>query len=366
MKKLISLLTLCLLMYVASAQSYYTVYGKVISALTKQPLQGASVFAQNTTLGTATDAEGNFKLSVPEGGYTLVITFTGYNSETKRISNADAIDRSVVYEMTEKQKEMEEVSVVATAEVKDGWDKYGQFFIEKFIGQSTNSARCELKNKEVLKFYFYKRKNKLKVVATEPLLIENASLGYNIRYSLDSFIHEYNSEVSLYTGYPLFEEKIPDNNDQYAEWMRARVIAYKGSTLHFMRSAYNKTLQQEGFQIQFLVTENGIEKALPVKKFYDALRYSKDDSTALVELLPFQKRVGILYINEKPEPGFGVLFPNEPVDFQFSIVGFLQEEGIGIERNGYYFDQNDLSISGYWTWERIADQLPYNYRPVME
>jgi len=366
MKKIISLLSCSLFLFFASAQSNYTVYGTVVSAVTKQPLQGASVFAQNTTLGTATDAGGNFKLAVPEGGYTLVITFTGYNTETKRISNADANDRSIIYEMKEKEKEMEEVSVVATSEVKDGWEKYGQFFTEKFIGQSTNSALCVLKNKEALKFYFYKRKNRLKVIATEPLLIENAALGYNIRYSLDSFTHEYNSEVSLYTGYPLFEEMTPENNDQYARWMQARVTAYNGSILHFMRSAYHKTLQQEGFQVQFLITENDTEKATPVKNYYEGLQYSKDDSTALVELLPKQTRVGILYLNEKPEPGFALVFPNEPEDFQFSIIGFLPGEAIGIERNGYYFDQNDLSISAYWTWERIADQLPYNYRPLME
>lgn len=366
MKKIASFLFLSFLISSVFAQSYYTVYGKVVSALTKQPLQGASVFAQNTTFGTATDAEGNFKLSVPEGGYTLVVTFTGYNAETKRISNADANDRSMVYEMTEREKEMEEVSVVATSEVKDGWEKYGQFFTEKFIGQSTNSSQCMLKNKEVLKFYFYRKKNRLKVVATEPLIIENAALGYNIRYSLDSFTHEYNSEVSLYTGYPLFEEMTPTNNDQYAQWMEARVTAYNGSILHFMRSAYSKTLSQEGFQIQFLVTENGVEKAKPVKNYYESLQYSKDDSTALVELLPLQNRVGVLYLKEKPEPGFASVFPNEPEDFQFSILGFLPETAIGIERNGYYFDQYDLSISAYWTWERIADQLPYNYRPVME
>jgi hypothetical protein len=366
MKKIGSILCFTLSMLFASAQSYYTVYGKVVSADTKQPLQGASVFAQNTTLGTATDAEGNFKLAVPEGGYTLVVTFTGYNAETKRISITDVDNRNMLFEMTERQKEMEEVSIVATAEVKDGWDKYGQFFIEKFIGQSDNSARCELKNKSALKFFFYKRKNKLKVVATEPLLIENASLGYNIRYSLDSFTHEYSTEVSFYTGYPLFEEMTAANNDQYAQWMQARLTAYKGSILHFMRSAYHKKLQQEGFQVQFLVTSNGTEKATPVKNYYEALQYSKDDSTGLVELLPLQLRVGILYMNEKPEAGFATVFANEPEDFQFSILGFLPEQTIAIESNGYYFDQNDLSISAYWTWERIADQLPYNYRPAIE
>ena len=70
----------------ANAQSYYTVTGKVFSATTGSPLQGASVFAQNTTLGTATDEEGNFSLNLPNGGYDLVITFTGYSNVSKRVT----------------------------------------------------------------------------------------------------------------------------------------------------------------------------------------------------------------------------------------------------------------------------------------
>ena len=32
-----------------------------------------------------------------------------------------------------------------------------------------------------------------------------------------------------------------------------------------------------------------------------------------------------------------------------------------IERNGYYYEQNDITITGYWAWEKVADMLPYNY-----
>src|SRR5205085_1507341 len=106
-----------------------------------------------------------------------------------------------------------------------------------------------IKNKEILKFYFSKKRNRLKVMAPEPLLIENNSLGYNIKYALDSFTHEYATQVSLYTGNPLFEEMVPANTDQQLKWQKARQEAYKGSILHFMRSVYNKQLKEEGFEI---------------------------------------------------------------------------------------------------------------------
>jgi hypothetical protein len=73
--------------YLFAQQGTFNISGKVIDAVTKAPMQAASVFAQNTTTGTATDAEGNFTLRLPNGGYDLVITFTGYQTMSRRISD---------------------------------------------------------------------------------------------------------------------------------------------------------------------------------------------------------------------------------------------------------------------------------------
>lgn len=361
MKKTLSLLIFFVCSIAAFSQgNYFIVTGKVVLASTKQPLQGASVFAQNTTIGTATDADGNFKLYLPDGGYSLAVTFTGYNTESRRVSNSEE-EKNLLFEMSEKEKQMEEVAIVSTGEVKDGWTKYGSFFTGKFIGQTANSAGCVLKNPEVLKFYFSKKKNRLKVIAQEPLLIENNALGYNIRYSLDSFAYEYNTEVSVYTGYPLFEEKSTTDTVQKIKWNLARQQAYKGSILHFMRSLYDKKLKEEGFEVQFLVTNDDKETALPLKNFYSALNYTRDDSTLIVDIKPNQPRVGVIYSKEKPAEVYRTLFPDEPSEFQFSVIGFPQNGSIGIEQNGYYFDQEDLTINAYWTWDKIADLLPYDY-----
>ncbi|MBC7935970.1 MAG: carboxypeptidase-like regulatory domain-containing protein [Rhizobacter sp.] len=362
MKKLLPLFLLFACSIPAFSQgNYIIVTGKVLLASTKQPLQGASVFAQNTTLGTATDAEGNFKLYLPDGGYNIAVTFTGYDTESRRISTSDANDRSLVFEMSEKQKQMEEVAVVATGEVKEGWTKYGQFFVNKFIGQTANSAACVLKNPEILRFFFSKKRNRLKVIAPEPLVIENNALGYTIKYALDSFTYEYNTETSVYTGYPLFEEKQAIDTVQKIKWQLARQQAFKGSILHFMRSLYDKKLKEEGFEIQFLVSMNDKESSLPLKDFYGALNYTKDDSSQVVEVKPNQPRVGVIYLKEKPTEIYRTLYPEEPADFQFSVIGFLPSESIGIEQNGYYFDQNDLTMNAWWTWDKVGDLLPYNY-----
>ena len=363
MKKIFSLLTVFIISSAVFSQSTYFIGGKIIDAATKLPLQAASVFAQNTTIGTATDAEGNFKLELPNGGYDLVVTFTGYQTEIKRISTADATDKSMVIELKQKEKELQDVVVRSTSEVKDGWEKYGNFFLENFIGKTDNSKQCTIKNTDALKFYFYKRSNRLKVVATEQLEIVNNALGYTIKYTLDSFVHEYNTQLNIYTGYPLFEEMKPVSPEQKEQWNTNRLIAYNGSMLHFMRSLYNKRLKEEGFEIQFLINFNDKETAILVKDQYGGMNYTRDDSTQIVEITPNQKLVAVIYKNEKPSALYQEANPDAPEKFQLSILSFLSKEGISIQQNGYYFDQNDITINQYMGWEKMADMMPYDFQP---
>lgn len=44
------------------------------------PLQYASILVKGTTAGTSSDAEGNFKLLVPEVGTTLIVSYVGYKT----------------------------------------------------------------------------------------------------------------------------------------------------------------------------------------------------------------------------------------------------------------------------------------------
>lgn len=356
--------TLLALLFIFSlpSQSQIVVSGKITAGETGLPLQGASIFADNTTLGTASDADGNYTLYLPKGGYDLVVTFTGYSTVSKRISSSDASEKQN-FELRLKEKELADVAVVASSEVKDGWQKYGSFFLEEFIGKSQNSKNCTLKNPEILKFYFSKKRNRLKVLASEPLQIENKALGYSIQYNLDSFTHQYNTEVSLYTGNPLFKELIAESDSQYTLWKATRQQAYLGSILHFMRSIFYKTLQEEGFEIQFIVKANSTDSALKLSNPYVALHYTKEDSAQTVEIYPNQPNVAVIFTKEKPAQAYSLAFPDEPKDFEFSVLTFSPNESIVIEQNGYYYDQNDLSVSAYWSWSKVADQLPYDYSP---
>lgn len=365
MKTTGSLFILLLFTVFSFAQSgTYTISGKVMDGATKAPMQAASVFAQNTTMGTATGINGNFSIQLPNGGYDLIITFTGYETVSRRITTADADNKDMVIEIKQKENAMEDVVIKASNEVKDGWEKYGDFFLENFIGKTVNSKSCTITNKEVLKFYYYKKRNRLKVLASAPVEMENTALGYKLIYTLDSFTHEYATQASTYTGYPLFEEMKPADTMQQVSWQENRLKAYRGSMLHFMRSVYYKTLKAEGFEMQLVAKNNELETALKVSDFYKGLNYVKDDSTQLVAIIPNQPDIAVLYNKEEPDPGYVLLNEETPKKFQLSIINIANNESLAIEQNGYYFDQNDITITGYWTWDKVGDLLPYDYTPI--
>src|SRR5450631_4218262 len=112
----------------------FYIHGKVVDEKSGTALGNASVFCQNTTTGTISNNEGVFALRLSNGGYDLVISYTGYETQVLRVSNSTKDKDSLLIQMKEASKSLEEVAVMGSAIVADGWNKYGQFFLDNFIG----------------------------------------------------------------------------------------------------------------------------------------------------------------------------------------------------------------------------------------
>jgi len=77
------LLLLFALPGVALAQGTGTLAGRVLDGAANEGLPGANVLIEGTTLGAATDLDGNFRIiGVPVGSYTVVASYAGYQSES--------------------------------------------------------------------------------------------------------------------------------------------------------------------------------------------------------------------------------------------------------------------------------------------
>lgn len=349
------------LSFSASAQSYFYIKGKVIDDSTKLPMEGASVLCQNTTMGTISNKEGEFRMELPAGGHNLVISYTGYESESIRISSSQDNSNELSVSLKKKEKKMEEVVIQATTEVKDGWNKYGKQFGDYFIGSTPFAKLCSIENPEVLTFYFSKKKNRLKVKAEQPVVIVNYALGYKIQYQLDSFIYDYATKFSAYAGVAFYTE-LDSTAEQKKIWIANREKAYNGSRLHFMRCYYDSTLKENGFALEQIETDSttGKTKMSLLENPYDSSVYSLVDSVDK-EINLFGK-YRLVYSLEPMEKDYLIAnkYPITATD-QISTLEFLN--GFVITENGFFYNQTEVINSGYWAWKNLADQLPYDYWP---
>ena len=78
----------------------------------KEPLIGALIAIEDSDIGVVTSINGKASLEIPDGPYTLVISFVGY--ETKTLSLIFPLKKSELIIELESGEELEEVIVTAT------------------------------------------------------------------------------------------------------------------------------------------------------------------------------------------------------------------------------------------------------------
>lgn len=332
----------------------YTVTGRVVDSATQEPMYRASVFCQGTTLGTSTDKEGYFEIPLRNGGYDLTISYAGYHAQLIRVNES----RTLSIALVKKDNALSEVIIKSSNEVADGWEKYGDFFKKNFIGESAVAKTCEIRNPEALRFLFYKKSNRLKVLADEPLQLIHPSLGYEIRYQLDSFVYLYNTQFVLYRGYSFYTELEGDDSTRTV-WRKNRQAAYEGSRLQFMHNYYDSTLLENGWVIDLLDEQDD-------KKFrkidpYDTLFYYMLDSTDEIEI-DFPRKISVTYKKKSPEPDY-LKSMKLPKGTPYLISYIDLTHPIAIRPNGYFYNQSDWIQQGYWVWKNVGDQLPGDYEP---
>ncbi len=98
-----------------------SIAGKIIDAKNADVLIGVSVFIENTTVGCASDIDGNFVISgVAEGKYNVVFKYIGYQQKIERdivVENGKVT--SLTVSMKEEQVNLNEVVVKADIVKRD-------------------------------------------------------------------------------------------------------------------------------------------------------------------------------------------------------------------------------------------------------
>lgn len=227
--------------------------GRVFDAATKEPIVGASIYINNSTVGTTSNKDGYFEITQNvQPPFTLVISNIGFVSQSRQIEKQEVYLEIL---LKEQQTLLNEVQIVPGA--KDPWEEYGHIFIKEFIGYSSFAKQCKILNPQVMSFYYDIDQNQLKAFSNAAIKIENKALGYLIDYWLDDFVIDYNSKSTFYKGYSFFTEQTPKNNKQREAWQNNRNLSYLGSLNHFLRSLYRNNIASAGFEMRTLIRFRG-------------------------------------------------------------------------------------------------------------
>ncbi|MDW7690610.1 TonB-dependent receptor [Flammeovirgaceae bacterium SG7u.111] len=89
-----------------------TITGTVKDAADGSAIPGASILVKGTTIGTVTDFDGKFKMSVEEGS-SIIIAFVGYTTQEIEVGNQTSFDISLVADL----RQLEEVLIVGYGSV---------------------------------------------------------------------------------------------------------------------------------------------------------------------------------------------------------------------------------------------------------
>jgi CarboxypepD_reg-like domain/TonB-dependent Receptor Plug Domain len=358
--RLLSVCFLLLLSFTVSAQDG-SISGHVVDAKTGVPLSFASVYINNTTLGTVTNEGGDFALGkLPIGENELIVSYVGYKSYHSRVNVADSIAISVSVRLIPETVNLKEVNVNSTKD--DQWNRRYEKFRKLFFGNSPYTRSCKIFNPWVLDFQ-EDESGLLTAKAYEALEIENPGLGYRITYQLLNF----SARVSTFkiNGYVRFEEMETVDTVLEALWSKRRAEIYQESYRKLFKSIVNGRAEQNGF----LLFED-------ISGESDVVRKADFRSNLYVSLLPYSTSDKVY-----PGPGDNRFTINLPSRLEVHYVkkmakatiyrGFLHPVSwietsggsLDINKEGIVLNPSRMTVSGAFSESRIAEILPYDYIP---
>ncbi|MFC1492999.1 carboxypeptidase-like regulatory domain-containing protein [candidate division KSB1 bacterium] len=340
--------------------------GTVVDNSTGEPLLSTNVYLSNTLMGTASDSSGAFKIRrIPLGKYRLVVSYIGYETEVRTVEIESSKEFTFNFRLKQSVDQMPEI--VISAKQQKEWKKNLKRFEQEFLGLSPNADKCRILNPEVLFFEIDDDSREFSADALDILIIENNALGYKLKINLLEFI--ITSESVDYRFEPLFEEMIPDDLKEVIKWKENRLKIYKGSLKHFLISLTEGRANEEGFITAFndnlppninmelvvnpdsLLVDTGrpFEKRFNFTDVSDILmvQYNPDKDSKFIEVFIPHKDGG--YAKMKvPAVRSWLVIAREPAVFNI---------------NGVFEKPKHVIQQGYWTYHRIADLLPFEYRP---
>lgn len=313
-----------------------TLKGRVIDKMTQQPIETASVYFDNTTIGTTTNRTGEFEITFTDAiQSTLVISYLGY----EKILISDYRTRNnIIIELVEANVALDEVYIA----YDDGLTRRQKLrlFRKEFLGRSKFGKSCKILNEDDLILKYDKKTKSLYAGSNVPLRILNKALQYEVAFDIIDFEVRYRY-VDLHTktftvnSVSYFGTNFYKNlkDSEKKKTIKNRIAAYKGSVQHFMRSLFNENIRIEGYEV-----------------YRDKFRVDEWDYFAVEDMFDSEfKRI-------KLRADVSVLYNKR---FQSKLESKISE--FYVDAYGNYLPVVGVYFGGEMGNQRVGDMLPSDY-----
>lgn len=324
------------IVFIISFNAAGQVSGIVVDAQSGKPVNKASVFINNTSLGAITNEKGEFNLEgIAPGFAELVIYREGYSlfKSSLRIQ----IDK--LFKLNLKLSQVDATTKPAKSKQDAEYKMNLQWFERALLGESANAALCRITYPKTMQLM--RSGDMIEASSLEPLIIENNALGYKIT----CYMQEFKADVETvnFQGAIRFDTVATKEIEQKRMWERNRLIAYWGSSRHFFQTLVSRTSTQEGF-----------------------LLFDQNKTPIKPESLVAEGKI----------PGYTkISFPGETIvtfqmeSMQTGVTAKNPEQtstliplgGIDATTDGILLNAKLVTWKGYLGQERMAEALPLNY-----
>ncbi|MGN8226163.1 carboxypeptidase-like regulatory domain-containing protein [Gracilimonas sp. BCB1] len=270
-----------------------TIQGRVLDKENGSPMASAHVYISQTKVGTTTDSNGEFTFSTKiSGEKTLVVSFLGFRTNARTIDlEAENTPLFFVIEMEPNQFDLDQINVSTSN--KEWLNNFGKFR-RYFIGDDNLAQQTSIENPWAISFEIDKSDN-LVATASQPLIVKNGALGYEVEIDLVNFTLHQNGETSSYTYYSSFKEMTEERRSATNTWNRNRERAYRGSFEHFLISLYNDELRTNDFEVVYM----GSYDPFSIKEFIITSPDENMENEQGVKVFRLQDPVDVLYGDKK-------------------------------------------------------------------
>ena len=228
------------------------VFGHIFDSKTKEPIPGATVMIKGTSIGTVTDVNGAYSISVPQNGGQLLISFIGYKQIESPITN-----QQMDFRIEEEVLALQEVVVVGYGSTEKALQgRVSGLSVDKKTNRTSEPSQ---QNSSIVETEYIANQTSIEFEIKTPYTIP--SDGKNLTIDIDNY--------SLPANYQYFCTPKIDKNAyliaRIVDWEKYNLL--EGEANVFFEDTYTgKTLLDVRYMSDTLTISLGKDKGVSIKR----------------------------------------------------------------------------------------------------